>query len=88
MFSDSIKHTQKHIKQFCKLSKKTLRDRAKKEKLNSWITELRVELVIVSQTRTTEFNIVVLFKGLKGSKEYKEVKNAHAVLGTKEVIEI
>lgn len=44
--SDSILSTKNHIKHFCKQSENALRALAKKEGLNSWITELRIELAM------------------------------------------
>ena len=47
---------------------------------------MQIELVVVEQV-STGFNIIVLFRGLKGSKEHKASLKAHAVLGTKGIIE-
>ncbi len=45
-FSKELIRTRQEIKKFSKLSKKSLRAMAKKEHLNSWVTELDIDLCV------------------------------------------
>lgn len=45
-FSKELIKTRQEIKKFSKLSKKSLRAMAKKESLNSWVTELNIDLCV------------------------------------------